>query len=91
MTDSHETHCPAAAVYELVAYAASPVLLATLKAYLRVTATSEDVLLQSLIDEATAWAESYTGRQFRANTWKLLLDEFADRIDIRKTPVDEVT
>ena len=90
MADPHETHCPAA-VYELVAYAASPVLLADVKSYLRISGTSEDTLTQSLIDEATAWAESYTGRQFRENTWKLLLDEFTDRIDIIKTPVKEIT
>lgn len=90
MADSHDIHAPAA-VYELVAYAASPVLLATMKSYLRVTATTDDALIQSLIDEATAWAESYTGRQFRENTWQLLLDQFEDRIDITKTPTKEIT
>lgn len=91
MTDTtHDTHCPAA-VYELVAYATSPVSLADMKTYLRISGSSEDALIQSLIDAATAWSEDYTGRQFRENTWKLLLDEFADRIDIRRSPVKEIT
>lgn len=90
MADQHATHNPAR-LYELVAYAASPVLLATAKSYMRVTSTTDDAFIQSLIDTVTAWSESYTGRQFRENTWQLLLDEFADRIDINKTPIKEIT
>lgn len=89
MADPHYIHEPAA-VYELTALAASPVLLATMKSYMRVSGTSEDTLIQSLIDVATDWCESYTGRQFRANEWQLLLDDFSARIDINKTPVDTI-
>lgn len=78
-------------MYELVAYATSPVLLATAKSFMRVTSTAEDTLIQSLIDAATEWCEDYTGRQFRENTWQLSLDEFYDRIDIRRSPVKEIT
>ncbi len=65
-------------VYELVAFGASPVSLADMKAWLKVTAVSEDALIQALIDSATEWGEKYTGRDFRANQWKLLLDSFVD-------------
>ncbi len=65
-------------VYELVAFGTSPVSLADMKAWLKVTAVSEDALIQALIDSATEWGEKYTGRDFRANQWKLLLDSFVD-------------
>ena len=65
-------------VYELVAFGTSPVSLAGMKAWLKVTAVSEDALIQALIDSATEWGEKYTGRDFRANQWKLLLDSFVD-------------
>ncbi len=65
-------------VYELVAFGASPVNLAEMKAWMKVTATSEDVLITALISAATEFGEKYTGREFRANEWKLLLDSFSD-------------
>ncbi len=65
-------------IYELVSFGASPVLLADMKAWLKVTGTSDDTLIQTLIDSATEWGEKYTGRDFRANQWKLLLDSFED-------------
>jgi len=49
-----------------------------MKSFLKVTTTTEDTLIQALIDSATEWGEKYTGREFRANTWELLLDAFSD-------------
>jgi len=65
-------------VYELVSFGTSPVSLAAMKAYLKKTIVNEDSLIQTLIDSATGWGEKYTGRAFRANQWKLLLDSFSD-------------
>ena len=79
------------AVYELVSAAASPVTLAVMKSYLKITSTADDTLIQSMIDAATEWGEKYTGRDFRAITWKLLLDCFTDRIELRRDPVASVT
>lgn len=81
----------ATAVYQLQSSGASPVTLAEAKAALRVTGTSEDTLIQSIIDACTEWGESYTRRSFRAQTWTLLLDEFAYRIEIRRQIVDAIT
>jgi len=79
------------AVYQMVSAAASPLDLATMKAYLRVTSTADDALIQSMIDASTEWGEKYTGRDFRAITWDLLLDCFEDRINVRRDPVDTIT
>lgn len=79
-----------AAIYQLVSQLASPVNLATMKSYLKITATADDTLIQSMIDAATEWGEKYTGRDFRAITWDLLLDEFTDRIELRRDPVASV-
>lgn len=78
-------------VYQLVSAAASPVDLATMKTFLRITSTSDDALIQSMIDAATEWGEKYTGRDFRAITWDLLLDCFTTRIPLRRNPVDTIT
>lgn len=77
-------------VYTLINFGASPVSLIDMKTFLKVTTTSDDVLIQSLIDSATEWGEKYTGREFRANQWKLLLDIFSERIELRRDPVDVV-
>ncbi|MBL4700587.1 MAG: phage head-tail connector protein [Phycisphaeraceae bacterium] len=80
-----------AAIYQFVSQAASPVNLATMKSYLKITATADDVLTQSMIDAVTEWGEKYTGRDFRAITWDLLLDLFTDRIELRRDPVASFT
>lgn len=79
------------AVYQKVSAVASPVSLADMKAYLKITTTADDTLIQAMIDAATEWGEKYTGRDFRAITWDLLLDRFTDRIELRRDPVASVT
>lgn len=76
--------------YNLVSSAASPVVLADMKTYLKISSASDDTLIQSLIDVATEYGEIYTGRSFRAQTWQLLLDEFDYRIKLRRSPVDAI-
>jgi uncharacterized phiE125 gp8 family phage protein len=79
------------AVYQRLSAVASPVSLASIKAYLKITATADDAIIQAMIDAATEWGEKYTGRDFRAITWDLLLDRFTDRIELRRDPVASVT
>ncbi len=79
------------AIYNQESVEPSPVDLATMKSYLKITATADDTLIQSMIDAATEWGEKYTGRDFRAITWDLLLDCFTDRIGLRRDPVDSIT
>jgi len=78
-------------VYTRVSVGVSPVSLAQMKSYLKITTTMDDNLIQSMIDAATEWGESYTGRDFRAITWDLLLDRFTNRIELRRDPVDSIT
>ena len=79
------------AVYKRVSALPSPVSLAAMKAYLRVSTATDDALIQAMIDAATEWGEKYTGRDFRAITWDLLLDCFEDRIELRRDPVATIT
>jgi uncharacterized phiE125 gp8 family phage protein len=81
-------------VYQQTLEAASPLILADMKAYLRISSSADDDLIQSLIDACTCWGEKYTGRDFRANEYDLLLDCFTDPIKLRRDPVaavDEIT
>ena len=80
--------------YQIVTFGAPPVSLVEMKAYLKLSSTSQDVTIQALINACTAWGESYTGREFRENVWDLLIDCFSSRIEIRRNPVktiDEVS
>ena len=77
-------------LYVLKTAGASPVLLADMKSYMKVTSSADDALIQAMIDAATEWGEKYTGREFTANTWQLLLDSFAARIELRRSPVDTI-
>ena len=71
----------------------APVSLSTAKSYLRLPSEEhpDDDLIQLLLDVATDAAEMYTGRELRANTWSLKIDEFDDRICLRKERVDAIT
>ncbi len=77
--------------YKQTKRARSPLDLATAKSYLKVTGTTDDSLIQLLIDSATDWAEKYTARELRSNTWTLSIDEFDDRIKLRKDPIESIT
>lgn len=79
------------AVYELVSAAAAPVVLADMKTYMSITFSTHDDLIQELIDSATEYGEKYTTRDFRVKSWRVLLDEFEDRICLRRSPVDSIT
>lgn len=78
-------------LYERTDAGTSPVSLADVKSYLKITSTSDDTLIQLLIDSATEYGERYTGRAFRTQTWKLLIDAFANRIVLRRDPIDAIT
>lgn len=78
-------------VYELKTAGTSPLDLAVAKSFMKVSSASEDALIQSLIGAATEWGQKYTGREFTDNTWKLLLDEFTDRITLNRDPVETIT
>ena len=82
---------PNTKVYERVTVDDSPVSLAVMKSYLKITTTSDDALIQSMIDASTEQGEKYTGRDFRPITWDLLLDEFTNRIALMRDPVATIT
>ena len=78
-------------LYVLNTAGAVPVALDDMKAYMKVTASADDDLITSMLSAATTWGENYTGREFRANTWTLLTDEFADRMCLNRAPVASIT
>jgi len=63
---------------QLVAPSVEPVTLAEAKNHLRVDAdlTADDALITMLIAAARAYAETYTGRSFITQQWRLVLDSF---------------
>jgi len=77
-------------LYEMITAGTSPVSLADMKTYLGVTTAAFDALLQTLIDSCTAWGQSYTSRDFTDNAYTLLIDEFEDRISVRRNPIDTI-
>ena len=72
-------------IYTLVSFGVSPVSLSEMKIFLKSEDTAEDTLIQALIDSATEFGEKYTGREFRTNQWKLLLDSFSDSYSVNQT------
>jgi hypothetical protein len=68
--------------YTLVtAPATEPVSLADVKTFLRIDGTNDDAILTMLIASARRSAEEYTKRAFITQTWKLVMDRFAE-VDI---------
>lgn len=67
--------------YTLVTPPASePVALADVKTFLRVDGNDDDAILTSLIASARRMGEEYTKRAFLTQTWKLVMDRFAERV-----------
>ena len=62
-----------------------------LKEYLKVDTDADDDLLSQLAEVVTDFAEQYTRRDLRANTWTLQLDTFPTRICLRRDPVASIT
>lgn len=50
------------------------VSLSKLKSYLQITDTTNDTLLSSLIDQASVFIESYTGRKLVAQDYDVRMD-----------------
>lgn len=65
--------------------------LTTAKAHLRVDHTSDDVLIQALIDSAVGLAEHITGRTFEQRTRTHRAADFGDYVALPGAPVAEVT
>lgn len=81
---------PQTEFYDFVSSVGSPVTLDDAKNYMKADDNDDD-LIQSMIDAATSWGESFTGRDFRAITYDLKLDLFTDRILIKRDPVKTIT
>lgn len=62
----------------VTAPAVEPVLLADVKAFLKVDASDEDSLISTLIATARRMAEEYTRRSFLTQTWALTQDSFSN-------------
>ncbi len=77
--------------YELTTAGAPPLDVETTKGYLRLSTRADDVNVALMVRAALLHGESYTGRDFRANTWTLLKDDFEDRICLLRSPVASVT
>lgn len=73
--------------------AAEPLTLAEAKAHLRVTNSSEDTYITTLITAARRRVEELTGRALITQTWYLYADEWPsdDRFRLPKAPLASVT
>lgn len=79
-------------LYELVTPGGDPISVKSLvKPYLRVEHDDDDELIKLMVRESVQNAERYTGQSLRPQVWKLTIDEFADRICLRRSPVAAIT
>jgi len=68
-----------------------PVALSDLKDHLRITDTTDDALLSSLIVSCRNYAENSLGRALITQTWVKTLDEFPNAIELPYPPVQAIT
>lgn len=80
-------------VYSATTVAKAPVSLKEARSYLKIpdSVETDDDLIVLFVKAATEFAEKYTRRDFRAKTWLLKVDEFEDRIELRRDDVDAIT
>lgn len=79
----------------LVAPSGAPVSISEAKLHLRVTGSTEDALISTLIDVATAQAEHLTGRALLTQKWRVTFDSWPCQLmrlpKAGVTSVDSVT
>jgi uncharacterized phiE125 gp8 family phage protein len=75
----------------ITAATALAVSLAEAKEHLRVTESTDDTLITSMITAATETAEQHTGRAIMPQTWELTLDSFPEAFELTRLPVASVT
>lgn len=69
-----------------------PISLAEAKSHLRVTHSTEDLIIAMYVSAAREDIEKWTARALVTQTWELVLDEFpADEIQLPKPPLQSVT
>lgn len=79
-------------LYTRVTKGTNPIDLSTAKSFLRVDSSADDTLITGMIDVVVDFASDYAGRQYRTgSSWQLLLDEFDDRLCVRRSPVTAIT
>lgn len=80
-------------LYVLTTPGPIPVTLAEAKPYLKIppAVEADDDLLTLYLTSAADFAEKYTRRELRVNTWTLFTDAFLDRICLRRDPIDSIT
>ena len=61
------------------------------KSHLRVTHSTDDTYIDALIAAAHEEVHQYTNRQIMTATWKLYLDSFPDKIELKKLPIQSIT
>ena len=68
-----------------------PITRDKMRTHLRVTATDEDELIDTLVDAATARAQTITNRQFITASLTLTLDKFPTVIQLPRAPLQSIT
>ena len=68
-----------------------PISPAEAKLHLKVSASTDDDLIDDLIASATTWVEEYLDRQLMPATWYLYLDNLYTKIDLHKCPITTIT
>lgn len=71
--------------------ASEPVTLAEAKLNMRVDGDEEDSLITLHIAAARRYAESYTGRSFITQGWRLVLDGFATCVELERGDVQAIS
>ncbi len=87
---SHSASLTDSQVYVRTVEGDSPITIVEARDHMRLHSEEDDDLISQLILAALDAAESYTRRDFRANTYELLLDTFTDRICLRRDVVDSI-
>jgi len=78
-------------LYQVTSRGVSPLDLDDFKSWAKMDGIdADDYIIQDLIDACTSWGEQYTGKEFRANQYQLLIDSFSNRITLNRAPVDSI-
>lgn len=76
--------------FEIKTYGTSPITVAQVKSYAKISTDSDNDNIQILIDSVVSYAERMTHRELRNNTWTGYFDSFAEELKLNRLNVEQI-
>jgi hypothetical protein len=76
--------------YEIETFGGLPISLSTAKSFLKIIVSTDDAIIQKIIEGVAIFAERHTNRELRNNSWFAYSNSFEHCFEIRRAPIASI-